>query len=341
MQEWALYAQGQFISAAVGGAEYQEENNRMTWSDVLETIKSNALMRLCKDLGIASECWDKKFTRKFQQEYCVQVWVDGKNRPLWRRMDSPAFYKEKGPTDDSPNKEKLFKGKSDAAKTLKTTTVTPKEPVVATKVAPTVVQPVAEGVFAVIDPAVGGKVEHIKETVVDDDSRPVNPAQEPQFIAKFVGDGRTIAAYKHLKNHLRSHYKVDTFKELTRGQLKSLVGYCKAHMGDPTGFIDPKYYAEEIKEVTGDTPKDLGPITADGAKTDPVAVVERWNDVLGIHHPKGKPVSMDAVLSKTFGGTIYTITDAQREQLWNVMDAIDAKQLLSTEEAIVETIKLG
>lgn len=106
MQEWALYANGQFIAYAVGGAEYSESNQRMNWSDVLETVKSNALMRLCKDLGIASECWNKRFTEAFKAGHCVKVFVEGRPKPQWRRLDSDPFYKETGATNDSPNRDR-------------------------------------------------------------------------------------------------------------------------------------------------------------------------------------------------------------------------------------------
>lgn len=107
MQEWALYANGQFMAYAVGGAEYRESNNRMNWSDVLETVKSNALMRLCKDLGIAAECWDRRYTTAFKNEYCVKVWIKDKNKPQWRRLDAEPFRDELKPTDDSPNRDKF------------------------------------------------------------------------------------------------------------------------------------------------------------------------------------------------------------------------------------------
>ena len=89
----------------------------MDWSDILETVKSNALMRLCKDLGIASECWDKRFTTDFKAQYCVKVWVESKNRPQWRRLDSEPFYKETGLVQDSPNQEQYnWPGKSEKQK---------------------------------------------------------------------------------------------------------------------------------------------------------------------------------------------------------------------------------
>jgi hypothetical protein len=96
-QKWALYAHGRFISEAIGEQEYQETNARMSYAAAAEGAKSNALTRCCKDLGIASECWDKHFTNGFVAQYCIQVWREGKNKPEWRRIDSPPFYNERGP----------------------------------------------------------------------------------------------------------------------------------------------------------------------------------------------------------------------------------------------------
>ena len=115
MQEWALYANAQFMAYAVGGAEYRDSNQRMNWSDVLETVKSNALMRLCKDLGIGSECWNKRFTESFKADYCFKVWVTDRNnktKALWRRMDRNHFDGETGIVQDSPNQDKYTSGKS-------------------------------------------------------------------------------------------------------------------------------------------------------------------------------------------------------------------------------------
>jgi hypothetical protein len=53
-----------------------------------EGCKSNALMRCCKDLGIASELWDPKFIRNFKKNYCVQEFVEHATtkakKKLWR-----------------------------------------------------------------------------------------------------------------------------------------------------------------------------------------------------------------------------------------------------------------
>lgn len=59
-------------------------------------MKSNALMRCCKDLGIASELWDPVFIRKWKALNAVDVWaVDVKSkqrRKVWRRKDEKLSY---------------------------------------------------------------------------------------------------------------------------------------------------------------------------------------------------------------------------------------------------------
>lgn len=81
IQPWALYIGGMFVSSAYGEAEYYKNNPRSTYATAAESLKSNALMRCCKDLGIASECWDRRFTDKFRAEYCTKTGKD------WKRKD--------------------------------------------------------------------------------------------------------------------------------------------------------------------------------------------------------------------------------------------------------------
>ena len=56
-REYALYCHGQFISVAMGEHVYYCSTN-IQYGKACESAKSNALMRCCKDLGIASELWD-------------------------------------------------------------------------------------------------------------------------------------------------------------------------------------------------------------------------------------------------------------------------------------------
>jgi hypothetical protein len=99
MQEWALYAEGRFIGSAWGEHDYHKNNDRSSYATAAEALKSNALTRCCKDLGIAAECWDRRFTAKFKKEHCVKVWrsKSGRNKSgeyQWRRKDAEAFYDE-------------------------------------------------------------------------------------------------------------------------------------------------------------------------------------------------------------------------------------------------------
>ncbi|KAK9365354.1 mitochondrial genome maintenance MGM101-domain-containing protein [Lipomyces kononenkoae] len=92
-REYALVCHGRLVSIARGEQEYFDANNIST---ATEGCKSNALMRCCKDLGIASELWDPRFIRKFKKEQCVEQFVEHvvtkKKRKLWRRKDQSWEY---------------------------------------------------------------------------------------------------------------------------------------------------------------------------------------------------------------------------------------------------------
>jgi hypothetical protein len=105
-REYALVGPGgRFISEAIGEAEYQPTNDRMTYASACEAAKSNALTRCCKDLGIASECWDRRFAEKFKAERCGAFWRKNSKarKPEWRRLDATPFYDESEPVKKTPN----------------------------------------------------------------------------------------------------------------------------------------------------------------------------------------------------------------------------------------------
>ena len=101
-REYALYVKGMYAASAIGEQEYVASNPMMTWSDACEATKSNAIMRCCKDLGIALELWDKKYVEKFIKEYCVQVWRKGKSKPQWRLKTAERFFDETGIVTGKP-----------------------------------------------------------------------------------------------------------------------------------------------------------------------------------------------------------------------------------------------
>ncbi|KAI5949709.1 MGM101 [Candida margitis] len=85
-REYGLICHGRLISIARGEQDYYGGEEKVTTA--LEGCKSNALMRCCKDLGIASELWDPGFIRKWKAKYCEEVFVEHvvnkKKKKLWK-----------------------------------------------------------------------------------------------------------------------------------------------------------------------------------------------------------------------------------------------------------------
>jgi len=91
-REYALVCLGRLVAVARGQQEYYDANGV---TNATEACKSNALMRCCKDLGIASELWDPRFIREFKMKYCTEIFAEHmptkKKKKLWRRKDQPKF----------------------------------------------------------------------------------------------------------------------------------------------------------------------------------------------------------------------------------------------------------
>lgn len=92
-REYALVVHGRFVGQARGEQQYFNDDGIPT---AAEGCKSNALMRCCKDLGIASELWDPRFIRKFMKSHAQQVWVEHvttkKKKQIWLRKDDEVRY---------------------------------------------------------------------------------------------------------------------------------------------------------------------------------------------------------------------------------------------------------
>lgn len=58
----------------------------MTQATAEESAKSNALMRCCKDLGIASELWDPTFIHKWRSNHAVELWATNARTNEKRRL---------------------------------------------------------------------------------------------------------------------------------------------------------------------------------------------------------------------------------------------------------------
>jgi hypothetical protein len=101
---WAfwLIINGKPAGFAVGEQEYQPTNARMTYGDALEGAKSNALMRLCKGIGISLELWRPSFVRAWKEKFAEQ-YKDEKKGMLWRKKGGNGNKTAEGKQDSSDN----------------------------------------------------------------------------------------------------------------------------------------------------------------------------------------------------------------------------------------------
>lgn len=92
-REYGLVCLGRLVGIARGEQDYFSPGNIPT---ATEGCKSNALMRCCKDLGIASELWDPYFIKDFKAKYCEDKFVEHattkKIRKIWKRKDRTIDY---------------------------------------------------------------------------------------------------------------------------------------------------------------------------------------------------------------------------------------------------------
>lgn len=77
-----LVIDGKPYGFAIGEQAYYPENKTMSWSDACEGAKSNALMRLCKGIGISLELWRPSFIKKWKVKYAKQAAVKNKHGEL-------------------------------------------------------------------------------------------------------------------------------------------------------------------------------------------------------------------------------------------------------------------
>ncbi|RHZ71303.1 hypothetical protein CDV55_108099 [Aspergillus turcosus] len=92
-REYALVCNGRLVSVARGEQDYFTPDGIPT---ATEGCRSNALVRCCKDLGIASELWDPRWIRKFKAQYTREAFVEHvvnkKRTKIWVRKDAQVSY---------------------------------------------------------------------------------------------------------------------------------------------------------------------------------------------------------------------------------------------------------
>lgn len=100
---WGFYAivKGSLLAYAIGSNSYYE-GGFMTYADAMEGAKSNAVMRLCKDLGIATQLWQPAWLAAWKDRWAYkgQEVKKGKTVMVWKKRLSPRTGKEQTEKDE-------------------------------------------------------------------------------------------------------------------------------------------------------------------------------------------------------------------------------------------------
>jgi hypothetical protein len=94
-----LIIQGKLMGYAIGEQAYIPNNPKMTYGDAIEGATSNALMRLCKRIGIGLELWKPSFIRAWKEKYAESCWDTdkyGNKKLFWRRKNGKEISAENG-----------------------------------------------------------------------------------------------------------------------------------------------------------------------------------------------------------------------------------------------------
>lgn len=92
-----LVIDGVLMGYAIGENKYQESNATMTETDACEGAKSNAKMRLCKDLGMFPEMWTPSWIRAWKEKYAESYTIvnkRGEQETRWQRKGSSRHVAE-------------------------------------------------------------------------------------------------------------------------------------------------------------------------------------------------------------------------------------------------------
>ncbi|KAJ3124579.1 hypothetical protein HK098_000975 [Nowakowskiella sp. JEL0407] len=102
-REYALFCLGRFVAQARGEQDYFGGEDALATAS--EGCKSNAMLRCCKDLGIASELWDPVFIRDFKEKHCQMVAgthvVNNSKKMIWKKKGRDLDYPYKESTGSS------------------------------------------------------------------------------------------------------------------------------------------------------------------------------------------------------------------------------------------------
>lgn len=113
-RRFELYIRGARAGVGQGEQPHFEDSWRSTKSTVIEGVRSNGLVRACKDISIGWQAWDKNFQRRFIREQCLaiycEVWKKNKDKKWekrhiiqYRRTDQDPLTNRDGENIERPD----------------------------------------------------------------------------------------------------------------------------------------------------------------------------------------------------------------------------------------------
>ncbi len=106
-----LLLNGRYAGYAIGEQEFGEDSKlAMTYGEAIEAAKSNALMRLCKGLGIGLCLWDSEFVDAWKSKYGETYEKNG--RTYWKKKKNVKPKVKENPKENIIEIEKLTKAGS-------------------------------------------------------------------------------------------------------------------------------------------------------------------------------------------------------------------------------------
>ena len=77
-REYWLICHGKFVAVARGFGQVKGD-----LTDATEAAKSNALMRCCKDLGVAKDLWNPRYIKQWKESFARQLPSQDGRKPTW------------------------------------------------------------------------------------------------------------------------------------------------------------------------------------------------------------------------------------------------------------------
>lgn len=244
-----LVIKGIYCGFAIGEQQYFD-NGRMTFGEACEGAKSNALMRLCKALGIGLELWDKQFIERWLATYANKKWDDEKRKYLWSLK--PNAFGTIAPTQTTPQANAPAPAKNpiqtpvqNTTQVSTSTTLTPAKKQ-ATPIKPAIAE---EDRISENKDFLNQKSEktetpkttkRTKKTETNTNDVPIEPISEEEINGKdakfdyvsFLSEAKTTDQLKERYEQIKTDYEKGIINELEKDELRKLANILWFKIGD-------------------------------------------------------------------------------------------------------------